>query len=849
MRPILYANLTKRIATAELSTTSVAYVFPPVSAGDVMSLSFRFYELLDAKTVAERTVGVRGLRASVGLIDAVPIGGDFKIKVGNGPASALNTTAVIPYNATASALATLLNAVPAVQALGVVSVSLDTGSWVLEWPGATSPVEMSVLSNRLTPVSLVRIAATDVNGRWLHEVRPMQAPLASAGEWSAMVADDIKITKVKTGFIDASESDLGVVKKYPTVFNLYIPPAFRGLFSLRSGNTRSNLIDPVNDGVDVYAKELPLIFSDTVSLANPSSGNLLITLDGPKLNGRDVPAITVEVFNAPPGDPGFDLSLSSYELAVALRGKASITVPFEVEADIVDDVADLTNLTVPSKRVTLFSTTLTIRQELHWQGLELVPQTDWLRPPAHESYIPYTRDQVITGTQSYVAAFGDGQTKRIEITHGLGTRAVFLAVRENNSPGVCLAAGDYVATILSDDLVRLEFAAPPAVNAYVLTVIAAGPKSAFEAHTHTMAQVVGLMDSLSDFDRRISALTPAQLLAKEQQNFSPLSDPTFGIPNMAELLPDGHGLSTVSVASQMVYSTGAVPQIQGGSQEAVKTAAITASIVAATPKVPDKPVPVVQFSIPALAAALPCPAPVPPKAADGTTPPVPVTKMPPLLAALRSVNPTATGALLANVGLGAGNVYRATAALVLPGGAGRHSRKLAVGDYFASDGRYWYQVLRDGTDYYASEFEQTLFSVPVDAVMLLNSKQLELVCNVALSLQNANVQAQQTLVLELGQTMAGSGPAGGLASIAWSAPILSQVLTVTGLETGHGFGVRLKADGLETAMYGNWVKSDTSPPVGNLILRARLTKFDCEDVADPRGVLRVGVPATVAAIY
>jgi len=843
MRPILYANLTKRIATAELSTTSVAHVFPAVSAGDVMSLSFRFYELLDAKTVAERTVGVRALRASVGLIDAAPLGGDFKIKVGNDATSALNTTAAISYNATASALAALLNAVPAVQALGVVNVWLDAGSFVLEWSGATSPVEMSVLSNRLTPVSLVRIAATDVNGRWLHEVRPMQAPLASAGEWSAMVADDIKVTKVKTGFIDASESDLGVVKKYPTVFNLYIPPAFRGLFSLRSGNTRSNLLDPVNDGVDVYAKELPLIFGDTVSLANPSSGNLLITLDGPKLNGRDVPAITVEVFNAPPGDPGFDLSLSSYELAVALRGKASITVPFEVEADIVDDVADVANLTIPSKRVTLLSTTLTIRQELHWQGLELVPQTDWLRPPAHESYIPFTRDQVITGTQSYVAAFGDGQTKRIEITHGLGTRAVFLAVRENSSPGAYLSAGDYVATILSEDLVRLEFPSPPAVNAYVLTVIAAGPKSAFEAHTHTMAQVVGLMDSLSDFDRRISALTPTQLLAKEQQNFSPLSDPTFQIPNMAELLPDGYGLSTVSVASQMVYSTGGAPQIQGGSPQAVKTAAITATIAAA-PKAPDKPMAAVEFSIPALSISLPAALPPPPdlKANPNAQP----HKLPPLLGAIRPSVSREVGTLPVSGELG--TVYQATAEFVLPGGGGRKSRALPVGAYFAYDGRYWYQVFQDGSDYYPSEFEQVLFTLPVESMMLLNSKQLELVCSVSLSLASA-LQGQYTLVVEMGSPIAGAGPSFGMTSVNWTTLLLTQTFSVTSLETAHSFGVRVNSTGMESMLYGNWTKMTATPPEGNLLIRARLTKFDCENATDARGVLHIGIPATKAAIY
>jgi len=477
-----------------------------------------------------------------------------------------------------------------------------------------------------------------------------------------------------------------------------------------------------------------------------------------------------------------------------------------------------------------------------------VPQIDWLRAPQAESYVPFTKDQIITGFQSYVTPIGDGDAKEIEVTHGLGTQALFVSLRKNVEHGEYLASSAYSFFSLGANAVRLSFVEAPATDGLVLSVIAAGPKSAFQVHSHTVPQIEGLQTLLDDYDRRIRELTPAQIVAQAEQNFSPLADPIFQIPDIAELLPDGHTPSVAPVAGQLVYGTSGAT-VQGGSVEAQKTAQITAAVAAVTPATTTKPVPVVQFSIPAANVILPCSLPVPAKLADGTVPAVPVNKMPPLLAALRSTTPTATSVLLANAGLGAGTVYRATGNITLPGGAGRRSRPIAAGNYFASDGRYWYQVIRDGNDFYSSEFEQTLFSLPVDAVMLLNSKQLELVCSVALSLQNANVQAQQTLILELGQTLPGSGPANGLASIAWSAPILSQVLTVTGLETAHAFGVRLRADGVETGMYGNWVKLDTTPPTGNLILRARLTKFDCEDVADPRGVLHVSVPATVAAIY
>jgi hypothetical protein len=846
MRPTVFVNLTSRLAATEISSTANVREFAPVVAGDMVGWTLRFFEVLSPTLTVERFIGLRSLRASIGYIDKQPLSGNFSLKVGTGVSTTYNTTALLSYSATASEVQTALNGLPAVQALGNCVVTKESDSWIVECVGLDAELGLSAGINRLAPISFVKVSAQKINSRWVNEVRLVQAPLASSADYDHVLPDPPKCSIVKTGWVDYSDV---LPTKYPTIQKLFVGQSFKGMFLLRSGTKKTRYIDPTVDGLDVIKAEVEKMLSDTVTVVASDNNTALMTFSGPRLNGTEVSVFSVEVVEAPPPYLTFDLDLATYEMAYALRGVSQLTVPFEVEADIVDTVDQITDSSVPSQRVTLFSTTIVVKQELNWKGLERVPQIDWLRPPQAVDYIPFTRDQVITGSQSYSAPIGDGHETNFEITHGLGTEALFVSLRENKTHGAYLDQSAYTLTSLGVDVLRLSFATAPAANGFVLAVLAAGPKSAFEAHHHTVLQIEGLQTVLDDYDRRISALTPAQLVATAQQNFSPLSDPTFQIPNMAELLPDGHGLSTVSVASQMVYSTGATPQIQGGSQEAVKTAAITATIVAATPKVPDKPVPVVQFSIPALSIALPCSAPIPPKATDGTTPPVPVAKMPPLLAALRSVNPTATGVLLANAGLGAGNVYRATTALVLPGGAGRHSRKLAVGDYFASDGRYWYQVMRSGTDYYASEFEQTLFSVPVDAVMLLNSKQLELVCNVALSLQNANAQAQQTLILELGQTMAGSGPASGLASIAWSAPILSQVLTITGLETGHGFGVRLRADGLETAMYGNWVKSDTAPPVGNLILRARLTKFDCEDVTDPRGVLRVAVPATVAAIY
>jgi hypothetical protein len=294
----------------------------------------------------------------------------------------------------------------------------------------------------------------------------------------------------------------------------------------------------------------------------------------------------------------------------------------------------------------------------------------------------------------------------------------------------------------------------------------------------------------------------------------------------------------------MVYSSGPTPQIQGGSTGAVKAAAVAATIASATPKAPEKPLAAVEFVIPALSIFLPAALPPPPDLK--VNPNAPPPKLPPLLGAIRPALKRVVGALPVSGELG--SVYEASAEFVLPGGGGRKSRALAVGAYFAYDGRYWYQVFKDGSDYYPSEFEQVLFTLPVESMMLLNSKQLELVCSVSLSLASA-LQGQYTLVVELGSPIAGAGPAFGMTSVNWTTMLLTQTFSVTSLETAHSFGVRVNSTGMESMLYGNWTKMSATPPEGNLLIRARLTKFDCENAPDARGVLHVGVPATKAAIY
>jgi hypothetical protein len=109
------------------------------------------------------------------------------------------------------------------------------------------------------------------------------------------------------------------------------------------------------------------------------------------------------VFAAPPGDPTIILDLNTAEIAAMLRASAELKPDLEIEVAIQDE-------NDPTKTYTLtpFRAPISLIRELNWEGLETAANIDWLRPPYGRTYVPFTPDQIITGSQHYVAPIGDG---------------------------------------------------------------------------------------------------------------------------------------------------------------------------------------------------------------------------------------------------------------------------------------------------------------------------------------------------------------------------------------------------------------------------------------------------------
>jgi hypothetical protein len=208
------------------------------------------------------------------------------------------------------------------------------------------------------------------------------------------------------------------------------------------------------------------------------------------------------------GDLTFDLDLNTQGMLASLRDSFEVTHPLTCEVGI-----NYGTVTTPNiKYVTVFQQNMTVQADGAWTGLAAAQRINWLNPPQPVNYIPFTTDQVITGIQSYTAVVtGAGPWT---IAHNLGTEAIHVTVRENISNGYILSNADpadlghyKVQTATSQSVVVTNITGSSLTSpGWAVMISSAGPTSAFLAHTHTIAQIVDLQDTLASLGTRLGSL-------------------------------------------------------------------------------------------------------------------------------------------------------------------------------------------------------------------------------------------------------------------------------------------------------------------------------------------------------
>jgi hypothetical protein len=534
MRQLLFANLTTR--TLSTTLTGGAFSFPELVAGETISLSMRFGAQLGGSAPVEVFPKIRGIRASIGFIDERPTRGSFAIKVGEAAISSANTTSALPFNSTAAQIKAALNAVSA--GPGDFEVSADSDSYIIRRVNGEQST-LTVVRNSLFPTTFGRIFAYQVDGEYLHDLRLIQAPLASTASFQRVLPSAPVITTVQDGYL----SQEGLIR-YPEIQKLTLPANFRGTYQLRFGEFyRTRLLD-ISDGPLEIQAALNAMFAQvgpdrSVTVTNPTTNEALITFGGFEFEGVDLEELDVVVAAAPSGDPTIEISLNTGELYAAMRSVASLgDVPLEIEFDVLDESATGDDdLGAPYTTIKV-SRSVNVRNPVIFPGVETTQNIDWLRNPSPRNYIPFAPGQIITGLQSYVATFGNGTNTTYSFPHNLGTSALHLTVRENGASNLRVADNTYSVTFPSANEAVLTFGTAVANDSLAVTITAAGPATVFQAHTHTISQIVGLEAILETLGQKVETIeeqlgvTGAGATAAATTLSSTLSLPPF-----AEIFP------------------------------------------------------------------------------------------------------------------------------------------------------------------------------------------------------------------------------------------------------------------------------------------------------------------------
>jgi hypothetical protein len=499
MATLVFGNISQKTASYTIEPGSIT--LPTVVQGDLFTLAVRLTETANNITTVTAP-SIYSARLSYGPVDVAPTAGSFKVLVNS------VTSSVITFGSTAASVAAILNTISAATGW---SVTEDQGSYIVgrtaNWV-ATSGI--TIVDNNLTPESFVRVTSYSANNIFYQELRPMQSPLAYTSAFGLIVPPAPTITRVVTGY---TQERLGKVNE---VQRLYIPPQFDTTYQIYRDTARTALLSKDDGAPEIQAALMASAITEGAGesflVTNPESFVANIEFAG-SMAGETHDLLTVSVPVSPQGDVTFDLDLNTQGMLAALRGDFEVTHPLTCEIGI-----NYGSVATPNVQyVTVFQQNLTVQADGAWTGLAAAQRINWLNPPQPVNYIPFTTDQVITGIQSFTRVVtGTGPWT---IAHNLGTEAIHVTVRENLSQGYFLQpysnssnTGDYALQSATSNSVIVTSVYSIPTAGWAVMISSAGPTSVFQAHTHTVAQVVSLQDLLN------SIRTPASSLYKRPRH-------------------------------------------------------------------------------------------------------------------------------------------------------------------------------------------------------------------------------------------------------------------------------------------------------------------------------------------
>jgi hypothetical protein len=769
MATLLYGNISQKTASYTIEPGSIT--LPTVVQGDMFTVAVRLTETSN-NTTTVTAPSIYSARLSYGPVDVAPTAGTFKVLVN------AVTSSAITLGSTAASVAAVLNSISAATGW---SVTEDQGSYIVgrtaNW---TTTSGITIVQNELVPDSFVRVTSYSANNTFYQELRPMQSPLAYTSAFGLIVPPAPTITRVVTGYSDPTT---GVFVN--EVQRLYIPPAFDTTYQIYRGTARTGLLNKDDGATEIQAALMTSCITvgagESFLVTNPQNYTADIEFAG-AMSGATQSLLTVAVPISPQGDVTFDLDLNTQGMLAALRGDFEVTHPLTCEIGI-----NYGSVATPNVQyVTVFQQNLTVQADGAWTGLAAAQRINWLNPPQPVNYIPFTTDQVITGIQSFTAVVtGTGPWT---IAHNLGTEAIHVTLRENISSGYLLAnENDYtVQTATSQSVIVAKVSGTVPTAGWAVMISSAGPTSAFQAHTHTIAQVVSLQDQLNSLGTRLAAVEDI-LPATGISSSSSVTQPYEISVSARQAVMFTNGLGTWA-STDSILQISSVPSVQA--PQLLEALSVTVGTAPST--------------------ALPT-----------------VTTVDIVRAYTSGLN-----ILVPRIGLIPG--------ARLPSGTAYIGAESTRGLVYQVDN------YSSGRTFYSKAYEASLFEIPINDKLFRAGTKAKLEWNLNVQSKAANATAQWYCIVDVGTITTVASPAtqtDNISDITWnSTPILSQQLIVTGEPVKHGMGVEILATSA-TQMdanymtYGIWASATTGKPSSrNFILRGRLANFDVIDTqGDARG--------------
>ncbi|HEY3898915.1 MAG TPA: hypothetical protein VGM54_09900 [Chthoniobacter sp.] len=808
----LFADLTQKKL---VGSDGSAVTLPPLFQGDTINCTLTVLDRATASsTPAPRTdLNIRSLKAAIGPVNTPPVAGQWSVHAPdpNNEGEFL-TTGNLAYNAAAADVVTAFNAAFASAGWSAACILSSPSCWLVNLDGVTSsPVTFTAVTNTLSPTTFVRIRSYQDGGSWWYEFRLLQAPAAfNEDGFSQGISDTPTVREVLAG----STGSAGV-PPVNEIQSLIVPTNFSGTFFLTWNNYVSGVVSNLSGPSDIE-NALNEMFTDgstPFSVTNPVTGQAYIEFTG-ALGGAPQAEITVTVDQALLGPPEFDLPLDREELAGQLRAANTYTAPLEIQLELVPTSADIDDPDVTGDIVTLCQQPVTIQAVENYNELQAVQTINWLNPPAPRTYVPFSPSQVITGQQNYTTTIGDGESTSIAVVHNLGTDNIAsVLVASNTRPGgKILGLGtEYTAAIDSDNQVTLSFAVAPASNSLSVGITTCGPKSAFMAGlTVTIAQVSGLAAALATLTGSVDLLETLVPTGTLVAQASPTATAqTIAIPNAYYLFPNLRLPSTFDPSTLLAA---------GSNTSAPNTSSLP---------------------------------------------------RPPALLPGFETSSVTTGSSLPG-SPSAGEVFQNTggSAISIPGAGGHRGAQLQPTEYAGYNGSCWYVLDRAGqtNSFFARDYNLQLFpTLEFDRGLWQAGQNFSLSFTLLHQLINARSDnpgnacaAQYMFVLEWGKARSQTSPANtapNLARVDWfDVPLLSQRLTLTGLQQSRTFGCVISRSTTNkmtaTKQLVNAVSvADSCPDTPSFLLRPRLIYFDVpKDAIKPAGYVWAGINAVTASI-